>query len=79
MFESRIREGNMLRAYVKKLFVVDSLMNLLSDSEINKQIFRGYALYYLSHFDNQHTQINGSAGTGLYPYLLKSTGKCYNF
>ena len=31
--------------------IVDSLMNLLSNNEINKQIFRGYARYYLSHFD----------------------------
>ena len=55
--------------------IVDSLINLLSDSEINKQIFRGYALYYLSHFDNEHTRINGPAATGLYPYFLKSTGE----
>ena len=55
--------------------IVDSLINLLSDSEINKQIFRGYTLYYLSHFDNQHTQINGTSYKGLYPYLLKSIGE----
>ena len=50
-------------------------MNLLSENEINKQIFRGYTRYYLSHFDNQHTIINGDSYNGLYPYLLKSTGE----
>ena len=55
--------------------IVDSLMNLLSNNEINKQIFRGYSRYYLSHFDNEHTKINGTSYKGLYPYLLKSTGE----
>ncbi len=55
--------------------VVDSLMNLLSENEINKEIFIVYARYYLSHFDNEHTRIHGGSGIGLYPYILKSTGE----
>src|ERR1035437_8582621 len=46
--------------------VIDSLLNLLSDKGVNKQVFQGYVRFYLSHFENQHTFIVGGSGVGLF-------------
>ena len=52
----------------KREFVVDSLLNLLSD----KQSFNIYARYYLSHFKNQHIRIKGLKSNMISPYKLHS-------
>lgn len=52
--------------------IVDSLLNLLSNSSVNEQMFNAYIRFYLSHYDNQHTCIGGYIGSGLFPYLLNS-------
>lgn len=54
----------------QRKYIVDSLLNLMSAKDVDEQVFRGYTRYYLSHFKNQHTCINGYSGVGLFPYLL---------
>jgi hypothetical protein len=56
----------------KRTAIVDSLMNLLTDKQVNQQIFSGYLYLYLSHFENQHTRLekSGLQSKMLFPYIL---------
>lgn len=54
--------------------IVDSLLILLSDKKIDKQVFKAYISYYLSHFENQHTNISGLNFRTVFPYILHFIG-----
>jgi hypothetical protein len=55
----------------KRKLIVDSILNILKNKKIDKQQFKADIRFYLSHFDNQHTNIAGYNGWGLFPYLLQ--------
>lgn len=53
----------------KRNVIVDSLFRLLS-SPVDANIFNGYARFYLSHYNNQHTNIVGLQSENIFPYSL---------
>jgi len=56
----------------RRQLVVDSLMRLLSNENIDPQIFSGSLFLYLSYFENQHTRLetSGLQSKVLFPYML---------
>jgi len=51
-------------------YILDSLFTLLASDTVTDNQFNGYARYYLSHFNNEHTSIYGLESTVLFPYIL---------
>jgi len=58
----------------KREQIVDSLMKLLSHNITDRQVYNGYVRFYLSHFDNQHTNISGLNSKSIFPYILHFVG-----
>lgn len=52
----------------KRKLIVDSLLQLMSQTDCDRNKFNGYACFYLSHLHNSHTTISGIESKTIFPF-----------